>query len=108
LGGAWKDASIEGFSFLKFPRSPVVSLVFAVPIATLTADYVSVFLASTGYSIAAIETYKVFIRRQRRGKFAGKPIAFPDMLTRRRMAVPVFITIWLGVIAVGALALLAQ
>ena len=49
--------------------------------------------------MAATETYKTFFFPSKpRGKFAGRPVTFPDMLVRRYWAVPVYVMIWLGVI----------
>ena len=51
--------------------------------------------------MAATETYKTFFFPSKpRGKFAGRPVTFPDMLVRRYWAVPVYVMIWLGVIAI--------
>jgi hypothetical protein len=41
--------------------------------------------ASLGFTIATLETYKTFFFPSKpRGKFAGKPILYPDMLERRK------------------------
>jgi hypothetical protein len=101
FGGAWKDAPVEGFETLKFFRSPVISLFWAVLVANFTDNWLLIGVAGAGYSVAAIETYKTFFFPSKpRGKFAGKPILFPEMLRRRQFFVPVYVLIW--VLVIGA------
>jgi hypothetical protein len=74
IGGAWKDAPIEGFSGWKFVRSPVVATTWAVPVSMLTNDWFLLVLSAGGLSVASIETYKSFFTGGRPpGKFASKP-----------------------------------
>lgn len=75
VGGAWKDAPIEGFSGWKFLRSPVVATLWAVPLSFLTGSWVTLLLAAGGFAVASIETYKTFLTGGRPpGKFAGRPV----------------------------------
>ncbi|MCB0520017.1 MAG: hypothetical protein H6577_14630 [Lewinellaceae bacterium] len=105
FGGAWKDAPIEGFETFKFFRSPAVAYFYAWLAANLTDNFVVILLCSLGFTIASIETYKTFFFPSRpRGKFQGKPVLFPDMLTRRNRFVPLFIACWLYVIIAGIMA----
>ncbi|MDA0195078.1 MAG: hypothetical protein O2887_02640 [Bacteroidetes bacterium] len=105
FGGAWKDAPLEGFETFKFFRSPSISYTFAFIAANLTDNFVIITLCSIGFTIATIETYKTFFFPSRpRGKFAGKPIDFPEMLKRRQYFVPVYVVIWLYVIVNGVIA----
>jgi len=100
VGGAWKDAPSEGFQIMKFFRSPALASLFAVGLAGLTQSLLLVTLAATGYTIAATETYKTFFFPSKpRGKFAGMPIRFPEMLRRRQRFVPLYVAIWAGVLA---------
>jgi hypothetical protein len=56
-------------------------------------------LAALGYTIATLETYKTFFFPSKpRGKFAGKPIRFPEMLHRRKRFAVVYACIWALVI----------
>ena len=74
-GGAWKDAPIEGFSGWKFLRSPAVATAWAMPIFFLTNDWVALLLASGGFAVASLETYKTFLTAGRPpGKFSGRPV----------------------------------
>jgi hypothetical protein len=99
VGGAWKDAPIEGFQTLKFFRSPALAALWALLLAQLTPDLVLVTLAATGYTIATTETYKSFLFPSKpRGKFAGKPVRFPILLRVRQRVVPLYIAIWLTVL----------
>ena len=98
VGGAWKDAPIEGFDPLKFLRSPIVATCCAVLLASLTDRYLFISVAALGYERALVETYKTFLcGGQPPGKFAGKPILFPHMLRRRRYFVPLYAAIWMVV-----------
>jgi hypothetical protein len=100
FGGAWKDAPLEGFELLKFFRSPLIALIYAILLACFTKSYLFICVGALGYTVATIETYKTFFFPSKpRGKFAGKPILFPGMLSFRQRFVPVYITIWLAVIA---------
>lgn len=100
FGGAWKDAPIEGFETFKFFRSPSVAFGYALLLSLLTPDPGIVMLAATGLTIASLETWKKFSRpNEPGGKFAGKPIHFPQMLQHRYRLVPLYAAI------TGALAL---
>lgn len=73
VGGAWKDAPVEGFSFWKFLRSPAVATAWAVPLTLMTNDWVTLCLAAGGLSVFSIETYKTFWTGGRPpGKFANQ------------------------------------
>jgi hypothetical protein len=104
IGGAWKDAPIEGFETLKFLRSPLLAAILALVLSSFTTSLPLLALASLGFTIAMLETYKTFLFPSRpRGKFAGKPILFPAMLARRTWFVPLFAGIW-GLLAAGFVA----
>lgn len=105
FGGAWKDAPIEGFETLKFFRSPAMTMFYALIFSFLTDSYLMIALAALGYERATIETYKTFFFPNKpRGKFAGKPVDHPEMLTRRHRFVPLYVGIWLAVITTGVFA----
>jgi hypothetical protein len=106
FGGAWKDAPKEGFDAIKFFRSPCMTVVFALLLSRLTDSCLQATVAALGYERAAAETYKTFFFPSRpRGKFAGKPVLYPEMLGRRRRFVPAYVAIWVVVLASGMLAL---
>ena len=100
FGGAWKDAPKEGFQIFKFFRSPIIASLFALGLSYLSYDLVLVTLAATGYCVATTETYKTFFFPSvPRGKFAGMPVHFPDMLRRRQPFVYLYALIWVVVLA---------
>jgi hypothetical protein len=93
--GAWKDAPVEGFQPLKFVRSPLWAGFWGLLVAHFTTSILVVMMAGLGYTIFTLETYKTFFFPSKpRGKFAGKPILFPDMLRRRQSFVPLYAGIW--------------
>jgi hypothetical protein len=97
--GAWKDAPIEGFETLKFFRSPVAAGLYALLLSPFTASYMVIAMASLGYTIATLETYKTFFFPSKpRGKFAGKPILYPEMLQRRQRFAVIYAAIWVFMI----------
>lgn len=99
FGGAFKDAPVEGFETFKFFRSPMVALAWAAVVACFSADYLHIALCGLGYTVATIETYKTFFFPHRpRGKFAGKPILFPGLVTWRYRFAPLFAAIWVVVL----------
>jgi hypothetical protein len=104
--GAWKDAPVEGFQPLKFVRSPLWAAFYGTLVASFSGSILVVMMAALGYTIFTLETYKTFFFPSKpRGKFAGKPIAFPEMLRRRQRFVPIYAAIWILVIIGFVLAL---
>ena len=102
FGGAWKDAPYEGFQTSKFFRSPMIASLYALGMGQLSDNLVLVTLAATGFTVATTETYKTFFFPSKpRGKFAGMPVHFPDMLVRRQRYLALYVAIWLVVL--GAL-----
>jgi hypothetical protein len=105
ISGGWKDAPKEGFSALKFMRSPATTLVYALVLAQLTDSYVVAAAAAIGYERATVEAYKTFCFPSRPpGKFADKPITHPVMMQFRRRFVPLYIAIWFAIIGFGYVA----
>ena len=105
LGGAWKDAPIEGFETLKFFRSPSLALAYSLLLANFTENYIFIAMGALGYTIATIETYKTFFFPSRpRGKFAGKEILFPEMLQKRQRFIPLYGAIWAALLLATAVA----
>lgn len=99
VGGAWKDAPIEGFEYLKFWRSPALTVLFAVLLFPLSGNAMLAGIAAIGYERAASENYKTFFFPSKpRGKFAGKPIAFPSMLRVRHRFVPAYAAIRIAMV----------
>ena len=108
VSGAWKDAPKEGFEILKFFRSPAMTVSFALLLSFFTDSYLLAAAGALGFERATAETYKTFFFPSKpRGKFAGKPILHPEMLTRRYYFVPVYVTIWIAVVACATMALVS-
>ncbi len=99
FGGAWKDAPIEGFETFKFFRSPGVAYFYAFIASLYTTNLLIITMCSIGFTIASIETYKTFFFLDRpRGKFQEMPITHPEMLTKRKRFVPLYVGIWIFVL----------
>ena len=97
IGGAWKDAPVEGFEPLKFFRSPALTTLCALLLFPLSSSVLLSAAAAVGYERAASENYKTFFFPSRpRGKFAGKPVWHPAMLRTRRRFVPAYLGIRMG------------
>ena len=99
VGGAWKDAPIEGFDPLKFFRSPIITTVFASALFPLSGSVLLSAAACIGYERMTSENWKTFFFPSKpRGKFADKPITNPEMLTRRYRFVPAYLAIRVALI----------
>lgn len=106
FGGAFKDAPIEGFHTFKFFRSPGLAAGYTVLMSMWTDSYLLAALAGIGYTVATIETYKTFFfPNLPRGKFANKPILYPEHLETRKRFVPIYAGVWLFVLVSLAFAL---
>ena len=97
IGGAWKDAPVEGFEPLKFFRSPALTTLFAMLLFPVSSSVLLSAAAAVGSERASSENYKTFFFPSRpRGKFAGKPVTHPEMLRTRRRFVPAYLAIRVG------------
>jgi hypothetical protein len=106
IGGGWKDAPKEGFDLLKFFRSPIMTVIYAVLLSNLTDSYLQIAAASIGYERATAETYKTFFFPSKpRGKFSGKPILHPHMMERRQYFVPAYVAISIAAVLCMGLAI---
>jgi hypothetical protein len=103
VGGGWKDAPKEGFSLLKFFRSPLMTVSYALLLSAITHRHLLIAAAAIGFERATAETWKKFFFPSKPpGKFAGKPITHPEMLRRRRWLIAPFTAIWFGLLMAGA------
>lgn len=84
LGGAWKDAPVEGFQLRKFFRSPVVATAWGWLLVPFSPSITVLVIAAGGLSVATIETYKTYLAGGPPGKFAGKPVRFAVSAARDR------------------------
>jgi hypothetical protein len=107
VGGGWKDAPKEGFSILKFFRSPMMTVSYALLLASVTDRHLLIAAASIGFERATAETWKKFFFPSKPpGKFAGKPVTHPQMLQRRKWFVAPYAAIWAALIVAGAVGLM--
>lgn len=103
VGGGWKDAPKEGFSLLKFFRSPLMTVSYALLLASVTDRHLLIAAAAIGFERATAETWKKFFFPSKPpGKFAGKPVTHPQMLSHRKWFIAPYAAIWAGLIAAGA------
>ena len=105
VGGGWKDAPKEGFSILKFFRSPLMTVSYALLLAAITDRHLLIAAAAIGFERATAETWKkFFFPSTPPGKFAGKPVTHPRMLRTRQWFIAPYAAIWAAVLLAGALA----
>ena len=99
IGGGWKDAPKEGFDLLKFFRSPIMTVLYALALSTFASNFAVIAIGAVGLERATAETYKTFFFPSKpRGKFSGKPIVHPEMLRRRLRFVPAYVAISVSVV----------
>ena len=80
-------------------RSPLWSGFWGLLLAHFNLSILVVMMAGLGFTIFTLETYKTFFFPSKpRGKFAGKPIKFPEMLERRKRFAVLYAAIWLFMI----------
>jgi hypothetical protein len=84
VGGAWKDAPVEGFELAKFFRSPAVATAWGCVLLPFSQSIGVLVVAAGGLSVVSIETYKTFLAGGPPGKFAGKREQFEVSATRDR------------------------
>lgn len=106
VGGGWKDAPKEGFSIVKFFRSPLMTVSYALLMSAVTHRHMLIAVAAIGFERATAETWKKFFFPSKPpGKFVGKPITHPHMLRRRRWFIAPYAAIWVALIVAGAIGL---
>jgi hypothetical protein len=106
VGGGWKDAPKEGFSILKFFRSPMMTVSYALILASATESHLLIATAAIGFERATAETWKkFFFPSTPPGKFAGKPVTHPHMLQRRKWFIAPYAAIWAALIVAGVVGL---
>lgn len=82
VGGAWKDAPIEGFDFAKFPRSFLIMFGSTWLLHASTQNLFLLVMAAAGLERLLVEFFKTFIVKSVPGKFVGNVIS-PEWLKRR-------------------------
>lgn len=69
IGGAWKDAPIEGFEVAKFPRSFIIMFLSSAVLQNYTNNLLILILGSAGLERVIVEFYKTFVVLSTPGKF---------------------------------------
>ena len=86
---------IEGFQTLKFFRSPLWAGLYGLLLAPFTTSYPRRRYGRPRLHDRTLETYKTFFFPSKpRGKFAGKPILFPEMLRAAEAFAVLYAGIW--------------
>jgi hypothetical protein len=94
-GGAYKDGTIEGFSWLKFAKSPTFAALGGVLAGLHTGSLPFLVLAAIGSERMLNELlFKVLRRGYVPGKFRSMTAAFPEWLERRRLFLAPYAATW--------------
>mgnify|MGYP005850402869 CR=1 FL=1 len=72
VGGAWKDAPIEGFNWLKFPRSFLLIMGCFWLLKSLTDSLLILIMGAAGLERIMVEFYKSFVVKRTPGKFVER------------------------------------
>jgi hypothetical protein len=100
IAGAYKDGSIEGFSWRKFVKSPSFGALGGVIASGHTQDPAFLLLAAIGSMRMFLELlFKVLVRDYAPGKFRSMTGAFTDWMTRRQFFVVPYALTWLLYVA---------
>lgn len=95
VGGAYKDGSIEGFSFYKFLKSPTFGALSGLLISYHTESLVFLLLGSLGSLRMFNElVFKMIVRGYTPGKFASMTGPFHEWMSRRRLFLPPYAATW--------------
>jgi hypothetical protein len=98
VGGAVKDAPVEGFKPLKAIRSPSWAMIWGIVFSFFTGEPGILFYAGLGAERMTSEFYKTFVLGRAHSKLksaqAGE-VLFPEWEGRRRFVVPPYLATWI-------------
>lgn len=95
IAGAYKDGTIEGFSFRKFLKSPTFGALGGFIASFHTTNLAFLLLAAIGSMRMFNELFfKMIVRDYAPGKFRSMVGPFRDWVTRRRHFVPPYAATW--------------
>jgi len=95
LAGAYKDGSIEGFSAMKFMKSPTFGLAGGAIASLHTTDLAFLLLAAIGSMRMFLELlFKVLVRGYAPGKFRSMTGPFTAWVGRRRYFLVPYAATW--------------
>jgi hypothetical protein len=96
LAGAYKDGTIEGFSFLKFLKSPAFGAVGGLIASFHTTNLAFLLFAAIGSMRMFNELlFKMLVRDYTPGKFRSLVGPYPEWMTRRTRFLPPYAATWL-------------
>lgn len=95
LGGAWKDAPMEGFFPVKFFRSPVIAGIWGSIFSLFTGNYSFIFFSCVGAERMTTELYKTFIKKNIPGKFKASEPLYMDWVSKRKIIVAPYVFAWI-------------
>lgn len=98
VGGAWKDAPIEGFDPIKFFRSPFVGALWGILISLFTSNFSLLLFASIGGERMTVELYKTFVLKSIPGKFCATKPKFEDWIEKRKKFILPYTIAWIAFI----------
>ncbi|MBZ5496439.1 MAG: hypothetical protein LAP85_08550 [Acidobacteriia bacterium] len=94
--GAYKDGTIEGFSFRKFLKSPTFGTLGGLVACFHTTSLAFLLLAAIGTMRMFNELlFKMIVRDYTPGKFKSMVGPFQEWMTRRRFFLPPYAATWL-------------
>lgn len=95
LGGAWKDAPMEGFFPYKFFRSPIVAGIWGLVFSLFTDNYSFILFSCVGAERMTTELYKTFVKKSVPGKFKASHPLYGDWIIKRKIIVAPYIFTWI-------------
>ncbi len=96
LAGAYKDGSIEGFSFRKFLKSPTFGAFGGLVVSYHTASMVFLLLASIGTMRMFNELlFKMVVPDYTPGKFKSLTGPFREWMTQRKRFLTPYVATWM-------------
>ncbi len=95
MAGAYKDGTIEGFSFVKFLKSPTFGALGGLVASFHTSSTAFLLLASIGSMRMFNELlFKILVRNYAPGKFKSLTGPFQEWMTRRRHFLAPYAATW--------------
>jgi hypothetical protein len=95
IGGAYKDGSIEGFSFWKFLKSPTFGALSGLLVSFHTDSLAFLLLGALGSMRMFNELFfKIIVRGYVPGKFRSMEGPFREWMTKRRYFLPPYAATW--------------
>jgi hypothetical protein len=96
IAGAYKDGTIEGFSFPKFLKSPIFGAIGGFITSFHTASLAFLLLAAIGSMRMFNELlFKMLVRDYTPGKFRSLTGPFQEWMIRRQVFLPPYAATWL-------------